>query len=78
MLHVRFRNVLSKIDAQYSGLCKVVEVRGTLLTLRELDTQRIFTANHDSVRRSTIARPAMPPLPAARAAFRPVIFRAVP
>ena len=78
LLHSRSRNVPSKLDAQYSGLCEVVEIRGTLLTLRELDMRRILTANYDSVRRSTIARPAVPPAPAARAAPLPLILRAVP
>ena len=78
ILHARSRNVPSKLDAQYSGLCEVVEVRGALLTLRELDTQRVFTANHDSVRRSTVARPAVPPLPAARAAPLPPVPPVVP
>ena len=64
LLNARSRNVLSKLDTQYSSLCEIVEVRGALLTLSELDTQRIFRANHDSVRRSTIARPAPAPVPA--------------
>ena len=64
LLNARSRNVLSKLDTQYSSLFEIVEVRGALLTLSELDTQRIFTANHDSVRRSTIARPAVAPVPA--------------
>ena len=68
LLHARNRNMPSKLDTQYFGLCEVTEIRGALLTLRELDTQRIFNANHDSVRRSTIARAAAPPVPAVRAA----------
>ena len=36
----------------------MLEVRGALLTLRELATQRVFTANYDAVRRSTM--PALP------------------
>ena len=78
LLHARNRNVPSKLDTQYSGLCVVTEVRGALLTLRELDTQRILTANHDSVRRWTIARPAPPPVPDARAAPYPPMLRAAP
>ena len=65
--HARNRNAPSKIDTQYSGLCEVLEVRGALLTLRELDTRRVFTANHDAVRRSTMPRAAAPQVPAARA-----------
>jgi hypothetical protein len=44
----------SKLNAKYSGLCYVIEVRGPTLTLRELDTHRIFTASHDAVRASTL------------------------
>ena len=49
--HARNRNTPSKLDTKYSGLCKVLEVRGALLTLRELDTRRVFTANQDAVLR---------------------------
>ena len=52
--HERNRNAPSKLDAQYSGLCEVLEVRGSLLTLREIDTRCVVTANHDAVRRSTM------------------------
>ena len=65
--HARNRNAPSKLDTQYSGLCELLEVRGALLTLRELDTRRVFTANHDAVRRSTMSRAAAPQIPAARA-----------
>ena len=34
LLHAHACNVPSKLDANYSGLCKVVEIRGSLLTLR--------------------------------------------
>ena len=51
ILHARNRNLPSKLNMKYSGLCEVTEVRNALLILRELDTQRIFTANHGSVRR---------------------------
>ena len=57
--------VPSKLNPKFSGLCEVLEVRGPVLKLRELDTQRVFTANHDSIRRSTLQRPfdneAVPP-----------------
>ena len=56
LLNARNCNVLSKLNMQYLGLYEVTEVRGPLLTLRELDKQRIFTANYDSARSSTIAR----------------------
>ena len=78
LLHAHPRNVLSKLDTNYSGLCKVIETRGSLLTLRELDTQRVFTANHDAVRRSTVTRPAAPPAHAARAAPLHPVARAAP
>ena len=32
-------DIPSKLAPKYSGLCEVVEVRGAVLTLRELDTQ---------------------------------------
>ena len=78
LVHAHPRNVPSKLDANYSGLCKVVETRGSLLTLRELDTQRVFTENHDAVRRSTVTRSAVPPTHAARAAPLPLVARAAP
>ena len=53
----------SKLAPKYSGLCKVIKIRGPFLTLRELDTQRTFTANHDSVRRSTLTVPDRLPQP---------------
>ena len=74
--HARNRNVPSKLDTQYSGLCEVLEVSGPLLTLRELDTRRVFTANHDAVRRSTMWGAAAPQVPAARAAPLPPVLRA--
>ena len=47
--------VPSKLAPRYSGLCKLLEVRGPVLKLRELDSQREFTANHDAVRLSTLS-----------------------
>ena len=73
--HPRNHNVPSKLDAQYSGLYKVLEVRGALLTLRELATQRVFTANNDAVRRSTMTLPAVPQAPQARSAPTPPMPR---
>ena len=78
LLHARNRTVPSTLDTQYSGLCEMTKVRGALLTLREVDTKRIFTANHDSVRLSTIARAAFFPLPAASTAPLPPMLRAAP
>ena len=66
--HARNCNAPSKLDTKYSGLCKVLEVRGALLALLELYTRRVFIANHDAVRRSTMSRAATPQVPAARAA----------
>ena len=40
---------------KFSGLCEVLEVRGATLTLRELDSRKIFTASHDAVRDSTVS-----------------------
>ena len=73
--HARNRNAPSKLDIEYSGLCEVLEVRGVLLTLREFDTRRVFTANHEAVRRSTIPRAAAAQVHAARAAPLPPILR---
>ena len=78
LLHSRSRTAPLKLEPQYSGLCEVVEVRGSILTLRELDTHRVFTANHDSVRRSTLVRPAAPPFAPPRAAPLPPLPRAAP
>ena len=52
--HTHPGGVPSKLAQRYSGLCEVVQVCGPVLTLRELDTMRVFTANHDAVRRSTL------------------------
>ena len=51
----------SKLDARYSCLCELLEVRIPTLTLRELSTRRVFTANHDAVRKSTLTQPAAAP-----------------
>ena len=47
----------SKLVSLYLGLCKVVKVRGPVLTLHELDSQRIFTANHDAICHSSLRPP---------------------
>ena len=47
--HTHPGGVPSKLAQRYSGLCEVVQVRNPVLTLRELDTLRVFTANHDAV-----------------------------
>ena len=52
--HCRHFGALSKFVAPYSGLCEVLEVKGPVRTLRELDSQRVFTASHDAVRLSTL------------------------
>lgn len=77
ILHARSCNVPSKLDAQYSGFFEVVETRGMLLPLRKLGTQRIFTANHDEMRLSTIARLAAQLVFAARTAEIPPGLRVV-
>ena len=58
--HGRHFGTPSKLVPPYFGLCDVVEVRGPVFTLRELDSQRIFTAKHDAVR-----LPSIRPLPRA-------------
>ena len=47
----------SKLAAKYSDLCEMISVRCALLTLRELNTRRVFTANHDAVLKSTLSHP---------------------
>ena len=59
--HTYPTGVPSKLNPKYSGLCEVLEVCGPILTLRERDTQRIFTANHDSVRASSLSQPDAQP-----------------
>ena len=71
-------NVPSKLDANYSGLYEVVETHGSLLRQRELETQRVVTANHDALCRSTVTSPAAPPAHAARPAPLPSVARAAP
>ena len=65
--HGRNYGAPSKLVPHYFGLCEVLAVRGPILTLRELDTRREFTANHDAVGRSSLTlnrlRAAAPPLP---------------
>jgi hypothetical protein len=66
LVHTHPHGVPSKLNAKYSGLCEVLEVRGPTLTLRELDTQRVFTASHDAVRASTLPpRAPQAPVPLA-------------
>ena len=73
--HARNRNAPSKLGTQYFGLCEVLEVCNALLTLRELDTRRIFTANHDAVCRSTMSRAAALQVLAAHTAPLPPVLR---
>ena len=68
LLHARNGIVPSKLDTRHSGLCEVTEMRGVLLSPGKFDTQRIFIANHNSFRRSTIARNGIIQVAAARAA----------
>ena len=77
--HGRHLGAPSKLVSLYYGLCEVVEVRGPVLTLRELDSQRIFTANHDAVRLSSLRPPRLAPVNGAPPAPRgpPQVVRAV-
>ena len=52
--------VRSKLNPKFSKLCEILEVRGPTLTLRKLDTNKVFTASHDSVGVSTLSRPEVP------------------
>ena len=58
--HTHPYGVPSKLNSKFSGLCKVLEVRGPTLTLRKLYTNKVFTASHDAVRTSTLSRPEVP------------------
>ena len=60
LLHAHHRNVILKPNANYSICCNLVETRSSLLTLRKLDTQRVFTADYDAVAvcRITVTSPA--------------------
>ena len=71
-VHTHLHGVPSTIIAKYSGLCEVIEVRGSTLTLRKLDLQRIFTASQDAVRASTMP-PCGPQIPAPLANSQPHI-----
>ena len=55
--HTHLYGVLSKLNPKFSGLFEILEVRGPTLTLRKLDTNKLFTASHDAVRASTLSRP---------------------
>ena len=58
--HAHPYGVPSKLNPKFSGLCEILEVRGPTLTLRELDTDKVFTASHDAIRASTMSRPEVP------------------
>ena len=76
--HGRHFGAPSTLVPPYSGLCEVVEVRGPMLSLRELDSQRIFTENHDAVRLSSLRPPPRAPVDGAPPALRgpPHVLRA--
>ena len=50
----------SKLAPKYSDLCESIFVRGARLIQRELNTRRVFTANHDAERKSTLSHPVRP------------------
>ena len=58
--HERNYGAPSKLELHYSNLCEVLAVRDPILTLRELDTRREFTANHDAVRLSSLMPNRLP------------------
>ena len=55
--HTHPYGVPLKLNPKFSGLCEILEVRGPTVTLRQLDTDKIFTTSHDAVRASTLSRP---------------------
>ena len=58
--HGRNFGAPSKLVPHYSGLCEVLAVRGPILTLRELDTRREFTANHEAICPSSLTPNRLP------------------
>ena len=58
--------VPSKLNPKYAGLCEVLKIRGPVLTLRELGSLKVLTANHDAVRSSSLLQPdaQLPAVPA--------------
>ena len=58
--HTHPHGVPSRPTPKFSGLCEILEVLNPTLTLRELDTDQVFTASHDAVRASTLSRPEVP------------------
>ena len=56
----------SKLNPKYSGLCEVLEIQGPVMTLRELDFRKVFSANHDAVPSSSLSQPdeMLPAVPA--------------
>ena len=50
----------SKLNPKFSGLCELLEVRNPTMTVRKLETNRVFTASHDEVRATTLSRPEIP------------------
>ena len=78
LMHGRHFCAPSKLVPPYSELCKIVEVRGPVRTLRELDSQRIFTANQDAVRLSSLLPLPRAPVDGASPACRgpPQVVRA--
>ena len=58
--HTHPYGVPSKLNPKFSGLCEILEVRCPTLTLRKLDTDKVFITSHNSVRASTLSRPEVP------------------
>ena len=58
--HKRNFGASSKLVPHNSDCCDVLAVRGPILTLRELDTRREFTANHGAVRASSLTPNRLP------------------
>ena len=58
--HGRHFGARVKLVAPFSALCEVLEVNGPVLKLRELDSQRVFTATHDAVHLSILRAPQKP------------------
>ena len=58
--HTHPYGVPSKLNLKFSGLGKCLEIRCPTVTLRQLDTDKVFTTSLDAVRASTLSRPEVP------------------
>lgn len=58
--HKHLYGVNLKLNTKFCGLCKVLKVGGPTLTLKKLDTNKVFTASPNALRATTLSRPEVP------------------